>query len=74
LEEAPPKFVYSKFAQGVFWITCANELTKAWLIRTVSGLGELREGAELTVVDSKDLLRDLGCWFVFPTPPMSTPF
>jgi hypothetical protein len=39
----------------VFWITCANELTKTWLIRTVSGLGELWEGAELTVVDSKDL-------------------
>jgi hypothetical protein len=55
LEEAPPQFLYSKFAQGVFWITCANELTKAWLIRTVSGLGELWEGAELTVVDSKDL-------------------
>ena len=27
----------------------------AWLTRMVSGLGELWEGAELTVVDSKDL-------------------
>jgi hypothetical protein len=51
----PPQFLYSKFAQGVFWITCANELTKTWLIRTVSGLGELWEGTELTAVDSKDL-------------------
>jgi len=42
---------------GIFWITCANELSKAWLIRTVSGLGKLWEGAELTVVDSKDLLK-----------------
>jgi hypothetical protein len=24
LGEAPPQFLYSKFAQGVFWITCAN--------------------------------------------------
>jgi len=32
LEEAPPQFLYSKFAQGVFWITCANEHTKTWLI------------------------------------------
>jgi hypothetical protein len=55
LEEAPPQFLYSKFAQGVFWITYANELTKTWLTRTVSGLGELWEGAELTVVDPKDL-------------------
>ena len=53
--ETPPQFLYSKFAMGVFWITCANELSKAWLTRTVSGLGELWEGAELTVVDSKDL-------------------
>jgi hypothetical protein len=32
LEEAPLQFLFSKFAQGVFWITCANEPTKAWLI------------------------------------------
>jgi hypothetical protein len=54
-EEIPVQFLYSKFAQGVFWITCANESTKEWLMRTISGLGELWEGAELTVVDSKDL-------------------
>jgi hypothetical protein len=52
--EAPPQFLYSKFAQGVFWITSANELTKTRLIRIVSELGERSEGAELTVVDSKD--------------------
>jgi hypothetical protein len=55
LGEAPPQFLYSKFAQGVFWITCANEHSTVWLMRTISGLGELWEGAELTVVDSKDL-------------------
>jgi hypothetical protein len=55
LEEAPPQFLFSKFAQGVFWITCTNEPSKIWVIRIVSGLGELWEGAELTVVDSKDL-------------------
>jgi hypothetical protein len=55
LEEAPPQFLYSKFAQGVFGITCANEHTNTWLMRTVSGLGELWEGAELTVIYSKDL-------------------
>jgi hypothetical protein len=48
-------FLYSKFAQGVFWITCANEHSKTWLIRKISGLVELWEGAELAVVDSKDL-------------------
>jgi hypothetical protein len=55
LEAATPQFLYSKFAPGMFWITCANEPSKTWWIRTVSGLGELCEGAELTVVDSKDL-------------------
>jgi hypothetical protein len=53
--EVPPQFLHSKFAQGVFWITCANEHSKVWLTRTISGLGELWEGAELIVVDSKDL-------------------
>jgi len=53
--ETPPQFLYSKFALGIFWIACANESSKAWLMWTVSGLGELWEGAELTVVDSKDL-------------------
>jgi len=53
--ETQPQFLYSKFALGIFWITCANESSKVWLMRTVSGLGELWEGAELTVVDSKDL-------------------
>ena len=53
--EIPPQFLYSKSAQGVFWITCANESIRYWLMRTISGLGELWEGAELTVVDSKDL-------------------
>ena len=57
LGETPPQFLYSKFAQGVFWITCANESSRVWLVRTVSGLLELWEGAELTVVDSKDLHR-----------------
>jgi hypothetical protein len=41
--------------QGVFRITYANESTKDWLIRTVSRLEKLWEGAELTVVDSKEL-------------------
>jgi len=53
--ETPPQFLYSKFALGIFWITCARHSSKAWLIRTVSGLGALWEGAKLTVVDSKDL-------------------
>ena len=53
--ETTPQFLHSKFALGIFWITCANESSKAWLTWTVSGLGELWEGAELTVVDSKDL-------------------
>ena len=53
--ETPPQFLYSKFAQGVSWITHSNEPSKAWLMRTISGLGELWIRAELTVVDSKDL-------------------
>jgi hypothetical protein len=53
--ETLPQFLYSKFAQGIFWITCANESSKVWLTRTISGLGELWEVSELTVVDSKDL-------------------
>jgi hypothetical protein len=53
--EAPPQFLYSKFAHGIFWITCANEPSKVWLMRAMSGLGEFWEGAELTVVNTKDL-------------------
>jgi hypothetical protein len=53
--EVPPQFLYSKFAQGILWITCANEPSKVWLMWAISGLGELWEGAELTVVNSKDL-------------------
>jgi hypothetical protein len=53
-EESPVQLLYSKFAQGIFWITCANESTKEWLMRTISGPGNLWEGAELTVVVSKD--------------------
>ena len=34
LGETPPQFLYSKFAQGVFWTTCANEPSKAWLKQT----------------------------------------
>ena len=30
--ETPQKFVYYKFAQGVFWIACANEPTRDWLM------------------------------------------
>jgi hypothetical protein len=52
--EAPPKFLYSKFTQGIFWITCANEPSKVWLMQAINGLGELWEGVELTVVNSKD--------------------
>jgi hypothetical protein len=53
--EAPPQFLYSKFAQGIFWITCANEPFKVWLILAISGLGEMWQGAELIVINSKDL-------------------
>jgi hypothetical protein len=53
--KAPLQFLYSKFAQGIFWITCANEPSKVWLMRGISGLGELWEGAELTGVNFKDL-------------------
>jgi hypothetical protein len=50
----PAQFLHCKFAQGIFWINCANESCKFWLMWTISGLGELWEGAELTV-DSEDL-------------------
>jgi hypothetical protein len=35
--EAPPQFLYTKFAQGIFWITCGNEPYKVWLMRAISG-------------------------------------
>jgi hypothetical protein len=41
LEETSQQFLYSKFTQGIFWITCANKHSKAWLTRTISELGEL---------------------------------
>jgi hypothetical protein len=55
VEETPLQFQHSKFGQGIFWITCANEFSQTWLVRTVSELGELWEGVELRVTDSKDL-------------------
>jgi hypothetical protein len=48
-------FLHSKFAQGTFWINCANASSKVWLMQTISGLRKLWEGAELAVVDPKDL-------------------
>jgi hypothetical protein len=53
--EAPPQFLYSRFAQGILTTACANESTKAWLMRTVERLGELWEGMKLKVVDFRDL-------------------
>jgi hypothetical protein len=53
--EAPPRFLHSRFAQGILTTTCANENTKAWLMRTVESLGELWEGMELKVVNFRDL-------------------
>jgi hypothetical protein len=55
VEEIPPQFLQSRFAQGVYWINCANETTKEWLMRAIKELGEPWERAGLTVVDSKDL-------------------
>jgi hypothetical protein len=43
--ETPPQVLNSKFARGVFWINCANESSKVWLMQTITGLGELWEGA-----------------------------
>jgi hypothetical protein len=68
LEEAPLQFLYSKFAQGIFWITCANEPSMVWLMQATCGLGELWEGAELTVVDSKDLPKRPRVLFHIPDP------
>ena len=36
-------------------MTCVNATTRDWLMRTISGLGELWGGAELNVTDSYDL-------------------
>ena len=55
VQETSPQFLHSKFAQGVLWITCANEYSKDWLTRTTNKLGEHWEGAELKAVDAKDL-------------------
>jgi hypothetical protein len=54
-EETSPQFLYSKFAQGILWITCTNGYSKVWLTRTISEIGELWEGAELKAVDAKEL-------------------
>jgi hypothetical protein len=55
--EAPPQFLYSRFAQGILTTACANESTKAWLMWTVEQLGELWEGMELKVVNVRDLTK-----------------
>jgi hypothetical protein len=67
-EETSPQFLYSKFTQGIFWITCANGHSKVWLTRTISEFGEIWEGAELKAVDFKDLQKDPGCSSAFPIP------
>jgi hypothetical protein len=53
--KTPPQFLHSKLLQGIFWINCTNESSNVWLMQTISGLGELWEGVELTAVDSKVL-------------------
>jgi hypothetical protein len=59
LDETPLQFHHSKYAQSVFWITCANTFSQAWLLRVVSELGELWEGAEIIVIVSIDLPKKL---------------
>jgi hypothetical protein len=41
--------------QGVLWITCVNEYSQTWLVRAISELGELWEGAEVIAIDSLNL-------------------
>jgi hypothetical protein len=55
VDEAPPQFLHSRYAQGIVTTTCANESTKIWLMQTVESLGELWEGMELKVVEFRDL-------------------
>jgi hypothetical protein len=52
LEKTPLQFHHSKLAQGVFWISCANEFSQTWLVRNVT---ELWKGVELRAIDSKHL-------------------
>ena len=61
--ETPPQFLHSKLSQGIFWINCTNESSNVWLMQTISGFGELWEGVELTVVDSKVLPKKPRCSF-----------
>lgn len=49
------QFERTSFSAGVLSMTCANERTAHWLREAVSSLGSLWEGAELTVVNFKDL-------------------
>lgn len=51
----PPQFDGTWFSAGVLRINCTNEHTKKWLSATVASLGNIWEGADLTVVESKDL-------------------
>jgi pentose-5-phosphate-3-epimerase len=55
MEDTPRQFFNSRFMQGVPWITCVNEYSQGWLMRAASELEEPREGAELIVIDCKDL-------------------
>ncbi|VEN35377.1 unnamed protein product [Callosobruchus maculatus] len=52
---SPIQFINSTYSGGALWITCANEATGVWLRGTVASMGSLWEGADLTVVESKDL-------------------
>jgi hypothetical protein len=52
--ETPLQFLHSKSVKGIFWINRANESSIIWLMRTINGLGELWEGVELAIVNSKD--------------------
>lgn len=53
--ENPLQFTKTTFGGGVLWMTCANEATITWLKKAVVHLGAPWEGADLTVVKSKDL-------------------
>ncbi|VEN39418.1 unnamed protein product [Callosobruchus maculatus] len=55
LSTSPIQFNNSTYSRGALWITCANEATSVWLRGTVTSMGSLWEGADLTVVESKEL-------------------
>lgn len=64
--DSAPQFLKTSYSAKIIWMTCTNKKTVDWLSEMVDTLERLWEEEDLTVVQSKDLLRRPRVLVFFP--------